>query len=313
MNINKLKIMNQKTNLIRTAVISMMTLIASFTSSFQGRCQSYSQGQGFPSAITVESASCFLCYGSNWVDLNYVASPDNLYAETLLNQNQYCFQGTCYYARALEIGNFGFNIPSQSTVVGIKAEVLRKASFPQSAIDTIVQMMSGSSPVGYNKASLNYWSITPGYEVYGDSSDMWGASWTPSMINSADFGIFYKPKNANTNISGVTASVDHVRITVYYADPTGVVESQASDNMFNVFYNHEEQQINLRTSRVKTTNAEVRLFNSMGQLMTTKFLQGNSSDVSLGKINTDNLNEGIYFVELTSGEMLLSKKILISK
>src|SRR6185295_12938347 len=47
-------------------------------------------------------------------------------------------------------------------------------------------------------------------------SDLWGTTWTPAEINASDFGLVF-----SAHINGLvtllpSASIDHIRVTVYY-------------------------------------------------------------------------------------------------
>lgn len=58
----------------------------------------------------------------------------------------------------------------------------------------------------------NAWPDADAYQTYGSSSNLWGTSWSPLDINSPAFGLSFQ-----ANASNSIASVDHVRITVYYS------------------------------------------------------------------------------------------------
>ncbi len=72
-----------------------------------------------------------------------------------------------------------------------------------------------------NKGALSTaWPTADAYATYGASNDLWSETWTPADINDADFGVMLQ-----ADISAVTASVDHIRVTVYYEDGD-VVDAQ---------------------------------------------------------------------------------------
>jgi len=127
------------------------------------------------------------------------------------------------------------------------------------SMDNIVKIIKADGSLGSeNKAINGEWGLES-YISYGGASDVWGESWTAEDINDADFGVvlsvtdFYsnfvthylKATNFGFSIpTGVTingilveiekeaqyygmgdacASVDHIRITVYYTGGASVI------------------------------------------------------------------------------------------
>jgi hypothetical protein len=89
--------------------------------------------------------------------------------------------------------------------------------------------MKGFSFVGSEKKANAYWPTVSKTRSYGGSSDLWGSAWTPGDINSEDFGIWLKCYNQGA--SSPEASVDYMRVTIYYAGEFGV-EKQTVDYDF---------------------------------------------------------------------------------
>lgn len=304
--------MKQKTKSICSLLQSVFVLIV--LSAIPQLCISQvSQGPGNPSSVIEEFASCVTCTGTNWMNDMNAASADNSSAQTFLAQYPTCFQNNCFCSRALKVSSYGFSIPGNSMITGVKAEVLRYSSDPVSLKDTIVKLMNNETPVGTNKLSSNYWSTTASYQVYGSQSDLWGTTWTPADINSSGFGLFYKTENINPNISSVSAFVDHVRITVYFQSTTGVMEYQISDNSFSTYFDASAQAISIRTVQLKSNHMDIQVFNATGQLVAGKNMSGDFSKVSIEQINAENFANGIYFVELRTEDKSFSSKIAIVK
>ena len=115
----------------------------------------------------------------------------------------------------LKSTNFGFSIPTNSTILGIKAEIEKKQDATTSdTYDSAVKIIKADGSIGTtNKADANEWSTTESYTTYGSTTDLWGETWTAENINDADFGV------ALSATGNGIASVDHVRITIYYALP----------------------------------------------------------------------------------------------
>ena len=131
-----------------------------------------------------------------------------------LSDNSYCTsvlllgQITNY----LKATTFGFTIPLDATVNGIVVEVEKSTTLSTSITDNSVKIVKGGSITGTELASASQWATADAYATYGTATELWGTTWTPTDINSGNFGIV---------ISGVaavaaTAQIDHVRISIYY-------------------------------------------------------------------------------------------------
>ncbi|MHA2031369.1 MAG: hypothetical protein ACW99Q_18490, partial [Candidatus Kariarchaeaceae archaeon] len=118
--------------------------------------------------------------------------------------------------------DFGFDIPTGSTINGIEVGMDRKATI-SSIKDYDVRLRNSSGQVGLNKSKSGYWDLTDddSYTLYGGSSDTWGASWSVSEINAATFGIDIAIKNYGATNE---ASIDHIQIKVYYTEPDTPME-----------------------------------------------------------------------------------------
>ncbi|MGQ0794928.1 MAG: thrombospondin type 3 repeat-containing protein [Nitrosopumilaceae archaeon] len=134
--------------------------------------------------------------------------------------------------RIIKLTNFGFSIPSGSTIDGIKVEV-KYASSAGSNSD--VQLLSSLLAVGDVKEISRQSSSTDtcvesifgASSTAGSSSDLWGASWTVDDINSTDFGVQIQSSSAANS-----EFVDSVRITIEYTtnDDDGDGIPNDSDN-----------------------------------------------------------------------------------
>lgn len=125
------------------------------------------------------------------------------------------------YSDYLRASTFGFSIPSNATIVGIKVEIEKSKlySVPQGEIvDHSVKIVKGGSEQGDEKGTITHWPISDTYFVYGGPSDLWGLSWTYGDINASNFGVSIAAVEYGGDYSAI-ARVDHVRITVYYTIP----------------------------------------------------------------------------------------------
>lgn len=88
------------------------------------------------------------------------------------------------------------------------------------ALDNSVRILKGGAITGNNLAqSTVTWPTTDTYATYGGVAELWGTTWTPADINSANFGVVFSAIQQST---GGTLRVDHIRITVYATAPLPV-------------------------------------------------------------------------------------------
>lgn len=174
--------------------------------------------------------------------------------------------GSDAISQYLKITDFGFSIPSNATVIGVLAEfrILREVDLVR---DESVRLVKGGTILGDNKA---FDMVLPGtyqYVAYGGILDTWGLSFTPDDINSSGFGVVFA---ADGDEDGII-NVDHVRITVYYSTPGGVIlaASKAGVNVLtagnpNDFIFHSDYNtfkiIATGTALAQTVNTDPRVF-----------------------------------------------------
>jgi len=118
-------------------------------------------------------------------------------------------------AHYLKATGFGFAIPSTATITGIVVEFEHARALSAVNHTTRMRLVRAGTIESVEKNPSLLWPMTDTYDTYGTSSDLWGASWTYSDINNADFGVVISLD------AGATSSayyVDHIRITVYYTD-----------------------------------------------------------------------------------------------
>jgi hypothetical protein len=136
-----------------------------------------------------------------------------------VSNNAYCTISSAFNSASdtIDVTNFSFAVPSGATINGIDVEIECKGSGVGVAGDSFVQLLKAGSAVGSNKALGSAWPTSDTYVSHGGASDLWGTTWTDSQINASNFGVRFA---AVINTSG-TASVDHIRITVYYTEGGG--------------------------------------------------------------------------------------------
>ena len=123
------------------------------------------------------------------------------------------------FSNYLQGTQYGFAIPDNVTITGIEVTINRKANATTpNILDVAVSLVKAGAIVGDNKASPEVWPATFTAVTYGGPTDLWGITWTPSDINSADFGVVLAVGRDNYNDGPRWATVDTMQIKVYYAD-----------------------------------------------------------------------------------------------
>lgn len=161
--------------------------------------------------------------------------------------------------------NFGFLIPSSANIEGITIDIERfhDGTGSGSLKDNDIKLTKdGLTAVGQNRKDATDWDDVESYHTYGNSTDMWGTSWTYDEINSSNFGIMIQlSKSQNGNRIG---QIDHVRIIIHYIDPlpiellyftgkssSGVAKlewasaSEANNNFYTIEKSNDTQKWNM--------------------------------------------------------------------
>jgi len=143
---------------------------------------------------------------TSWSNVSNAGASDNSYATANTS--------TSVQTHYLKATNFGFSIPAGAAIQGIVVEIEHKESAALVARDNRVRIVKGGTIGSTDKASATEWPTTDAYATYGSDIDLWGETWTVSDINSSGFGVAVSA----LGLGGGTASVDHIRITVYYLE-----------------------------------------------------------------------------------------------
>jgi hypothetical protein len=170
-------------------------------------------GQGTPTSVILYPSTIVndASIGNlAWASTSNAASNDALYANTPTAVGT---QTTNY----LKATNFGFSIPTNSTINGIIVNIERKKGTGTGATDNAIRIILSNGNYGTtNKSVGEVWAGGAGSEtVYGTSSDLWGETWTYSDINNSNFGVGLSA-NTSAGEGGSAASVDYFSITVHY-------------------------------------------------------------------------------------------------
>lgn len=150
-----------------------------------------------------------------WNNPNNAKVSDNVYATT----NLVSIEEQTHYLKAT---NFGFSIPAGATINGILVEIEKKAnrnSVYGYVLDNEVLIVKSDDTIGTtNKYSEGNWPLSDTYTSHGASDDLWDETWTQSDINNTNFGVVVSLYIGDFLYGDVVASIDHIRITVYYTE-----------------------------------------------------------------------------------------------
>jgi hypothetical protein len=115
----------------------------------------------------------------------------------------------------LVVTNFGFAVPAGAVIKGVLVEIKKKGSAATNFYDFSIHL-EGPAATLTRADTVTAWSTTLAYVSCGSSIDLWGTSdLTPTLVNASTFGVRLRA-NRTAGSGSQTASVDSVRITVYY-------------------------------------------------------------------------------------------------
>ncbi|HWY12449.1 MAG TPA: T9SS type A sorting domain-containing protein [Bacteroidia bacterium] len=243
-------------------------------------------------ATTSPSNACLSCPGSGWNNEMNVTVSDGIAADVNLMKNAFCFQSTCYYSRSLVSSQFGFSIPGSATILGIEVNIIREAPAINTIMDTTVMLLMNGVTQSLNNKSSVSWPATYTNQVYGGPSNLWGLTWTPADINNPATAVRLGVYNQSTvSVSGV--NVDFISMTVYYANPLGIIESQTSSpNVFSPYPNPSENILNIENISNRKIEM-VTVFDIMGR----KVLEQRENT---SQVNVQSLEKGMYQLVIIS-------------
>ena len=186
-------------------------------------------GAVYPGTVTTEAVSPEDDY--DWTNPDNIKGADGnadcLFPKDGSGTNSYRIKAT----------NFGFDIPTGATIVGIAVEIRRQeSSWNMNAYDYRVQLLDASGNlVGDNKASASEWPwSSPGTATYGGATDTWNASPTESMVEDADFGVVLSFSGSCGTMGDQHGYVDYIRMTVTYSVPTFTIEGASVDGYSSI-------------------------------------------------------------------------------
>ena len=148
-----------------------------------------------------------------WLNVDNAKISDNTYATSFDNN-------AGETTNHLVATNFGFSVPNNAMIAGVKFEIERKADFKIGGgsgdryTNTVYRIVKAGTITGSSITDVNDWPTTEAYFPKGDEYTLWGGL-TPEDINNSGFGIAFYSGCVATDENNM-AYVDHIRATVYY-------------------------------------------------------------------------------------------------
>lgn len=151
----------------------------------------------------------------SWANVTNAGAADESYATTDVMSDA---PDVSHYLTAV---GFPFSIPSDSTVVGIQVDVMMHGDGdPGWLRENSVKIMQSRRISGNDLANdtKDLPVVANEYTTTGGPTELWGLSWNPSDVNSANsvgVALSYKVVSDSTQ-----AYVDYITMTVYYTGGT---------------------------------------------------------------------------------------------
>ena len=149
--------------------------------------------------------------GTPWASVGNITALDSSYAT--VNVSSLSLSNT------LKGNNFGFSIPGNATVSGIRARVIAHSGTSSNGDISKVVLVKAGVQGTTNRAGINNLDTGDAFYSFGSSSDLWGDTWTPADINNSGFGFAIRVEGGTAND---TMSVDSFDMTVYYTIPSAM-------------------------------------------------------------------------------------------
>lgn len=138
----------------------------------------------------------------------------------------------------LQAQGFGFSIPTAATICGIEVNVVKSAANVLLNLATVkdysVRVMKNGALTPSNLADgITQWPSSDVTASYGSASQLWGTTWTPADINSANFGFSIAAEIDGTLALFPAARINYISMTVYYLDPSVLPAQSIQFNVAN--------------------------------------------------------------------------------
>jgi hypothetical protein len=119
----------------------------------------------------------------------------------------------------IDLQEFGFDIPTGSTIDGIIVTIERSSRTGTVKDATLQLLNAAGTAAGDDKAlALEAWPTLDASQDYGGPTTTWSISPTVAMVNDDDFGVRL---SVTGDVKDDLAFIDHVSMKVYYTPASG--------------------------------------------------------------------------------------------
>jgi len=143
--------------------------------------------------------------GTSWTNVDNIKAEDSSWARCDIDKNdvsQWC-QGFGY----------NFNIPPSATIEGITVFIKIDGEDDRKLTDSQIFLMdTAGGQKGTNHARNAPVSESTVTEIYGNSADLWGTTWTPADVNHSNFGAMLEYANSDNSKNWVDIDVVWVQV-----------------------------------------------------------------------------------------------------
>lgn len=202
-------------------------------------------------------------------------------------------------------------------VVHMKQGTLNKFGFVTSILKTSDNGNAGSFTVldgvrtrKYTLGGRNYFSHTPcGADTDTAGTITWTFTWTAPSTNVGTIKVYMAGLAANHN-DAVTGDLTYTLTkTLTFGGTTGITE--AEENKIELFPNPVSDKITIKNTGLSVPIDKIEFYDIAGK---ASMIEVSPTFIN-SKIDIDvsAFSQGIYFVKISSGEKIITKKIAVSR
>ena len=120
----------------------------------------------------------------------------------------------------LRTTNYGFSIPTSAIITGVELKI--EGYSDPNRPGEVAYLTESGSPALLGTQKTDDWTDMPtqsgsplgaGTHIYGSSTDLWGASLTPTIVNSSNFGWHFMIYDS---LAPLQMNVDYMQMRVHY-------------------------------------------------------------------------------------------------
>lgn len=205
-------------------------------------------------------------------------------------------------SKRVMFSKYGFSIPETAYILGIEIEFdFNTNANPNTLEDKSVNLLYWGNIGGFDKSTA-----TPAYTgsntiVLGGPADTWGWYFAPADINNDGFGFNFKLNSTTTGVH--FEFLRGAQITVYYQNPSGIIESQKNYSDTKILLHNKQIEFNSAYDK----EAEIRIYNLAGNKLIDLHQNANTSK----QADLSTLENGVYIYTIKQNGKVKSGKFLL--